>query len=86
MHVAGIVEDYGNVCALAGQAGSSAAGQDGGARSTAGCKRGFDVSSIAGQDDTDGELAVIGSVGGVQGSGAEVELDLAAKRGLEQGL
>ena len=84
MHVAGVVEDDGYVGALAGQAGSSAAGQDGGACGTTGGKRGLNVGCIAGQDHADGELAVVGGIGGVEGAGAEVELDVAAEGGLKQ--
>ena len=84
VHVTGIVEDHGHVGALAGQAGSSAARQHGGACGTAGSQGGFDVGGIAGQDDADGELAVVGGIGSVEGAGAEVELDVAAEGGLKQ--
>ena len=51
----------------------------------AGGEGGFDIGGVAGQDDADGKLAVVGSVSGVEGAGAEVEEDVAAECGFEAG-
>ena len=85
VHVAGIIEDHGDVGALAGEAGAGAAGQHGRAGGAAGGEGGFDVGGIAGKDDADGELAVIGGVGGVEGARTEIEEHVAARCGLELG-
>ena len=85
VHVARVIEDHGYVGALAGQAGACAARQHGGAGGAAGGQRGLDVGGVAGQDDADGKLAVVGGVGGVEGAGAEVEEDIAAQGGFEAG-
>ena len=85
VHVARVVEDYGDVDALAGEAGARAARQNGGSGGAAGSQSGFDIGGVAGKDDANGKLAVIGRVGGVQCARAEIEVHFAAKAFLEQG-
>ena len=41
--------------------------------------RGEDVVGVARKNDSDGDLAIIGSVGGVEGAAAVVEADVAAE-------
>ncbi len=85
VHVAGEIENHGHVGALAGERGACAAGEDSGSGGAAGGQCGFDVGGVAGIEDADGKLAVVGGVGGVEGAGTEVEEDVAAEGGLEQG-
>ena len=60
-------------------------GQNRGAGSAAGGQRGLHIGGIAGIDDADGKLAVVGGVGGVKRAGAEVEANVAAQCGFEAG-
>ena len=82
-HVLGEVEDDGDVAALAGERGAGSAGEDGGVEGAAGCDGGDDVGFVARDDDADGNVAVVGGVGGVEGFGGGVEADLAADAGAE---
>ena len=68
VHVARVIEDHGDVDALAGEARARAARQNSGSSCAAGGEGCFDIGSIAGIDDADGELAVVGGVGGVEGA------------------
>ena len=70
------VEDDGDVAGLTGEGGAGAAGEDGNAVLAADADGGEDVFDRAGDDDADGELAIVGEVGGVDGTGAVVEADL----------
>ena len=47
---------------------------------------GADVFFVAGDDYSDGNLAIVGAVGGVEGAGAFVEADFAAQVAAEGGL
>jgi len=85
VHVLGEVEDYCGVGGLAGEAGASAAREDGGVELAADVDGGDDVGFIAGDDEADGNLPVVGGVGGVEGSGAGVEADFSADRCFECG-
>ena len=85
VHVAGIIEDHGHIGALAGQAGSGAPRQNSSTGGPAGSQGGLYVRGVTREDDADGELAVVGGVGGVEGAGTEIETDFAAKVFLEQG-
>ena len=78
--MARVVEDHGHVDALAGEAGARAARQNRSAGGAAGCESGFDIGGIAGKDDADGKLAVVGAIGGVEGARAEIEADLGPGR------
>ena len=46
---------------------------------------GANVFSVAGNYDADGNLAIVGAVGGVEGAAAFVEANLAAKMAAERG-
>jgi hypothetical protein len=85
VHVAGVIENDGDIRALAGEAGAGASGQDGGSGFAAGGESGLDVGGVARHDDAYGKLAVIRRVGGVEGAGGEVEADVAAESGFEEG-
>src|ERR1035438_4825228 len=63
-HVAGVVEDDGHVGALAGEAGAGSAGKDRGSSGATSGQSSLDVGRVAGQNDADGKLAVIGGGGG----------------------
>ena len=73
--MARVVEDHGHVDALAGEAGARAARQNRSARGAAGGQRGLDIGGIAGKNNADGKLAVIGGVGSVEGARAEIEAE-----------
>ena len=73
VHEARIIEDHGYIGALAGEAGARAARQNGSAGCAAGGQRGLDIGGVAGKDDADGKLAVVGGVGGIEGAGAKIE-------------
>ena len=85
VHVLRVIENDGDIGALAGQAGASAAGQHGGAEGAAGRERSLHVGGVARQHNADGELAIVGGIGGVERARAHVEADFAADHGLEAG-
>jgi hypothetical protein len=65
-----------HVAALAGEGGASATTEHGHAPFPASGEGGDYVVIAAGENDPDGDLAVVGSVGGVQGAAAGIEADL----------
>jgi hypothetical protein len=77
-HVLGEVEDDRNIAALSGERGSATTAEQRSAELTADRNGGFDVVGIAWENYTDGNLAVVGTVGGVKGAAAVVETDIAA--------
>ena len=83
VHVLGEIEDDGDVAALSGETGSSAAREDGSAVFSAQGDGGDDVCFVAGDDQADGDLAVVRRVGGVHGAASAVEADFAAHLLLE---
>ncbi len=83
VHVLREVEDDGDVAALAGERGAGSAGEDGGVEGAADGDGGDDVGFVAWDDDADGDVAVVGAVGGVEGVGGGVEADFAADVGAE---
>ena len=78
-HVLREVEDDGDVAALSGERGAAAAGEHGSVEVAAEGECGEDVVVIAGEDDADGNLAVVGAVGGVEGAGAVVEANVSCQ-------
>ena len=86
VHVAGKIEDDGNIGALAGEAGACAARKHRGSRGAAGGKSGLDVGGVARQNDADGKLAVVGRVGRVESAGAEIEENISPDAFFESGL
>ncbi len=83
VHVFGEVEDDGEVAALSGERSAGSAGEDGRVEFAAEGEGGDDVVFVAGDDDADGDVAVVGGVGGVEGAGGGVEADFAADFGAE---
>ncbi len=81
--MAGVVEDNGHVNALAGETGSRAARQNGGSRRAAGGQCGFNIRRVAGKDNADWKLAVVGGVGRVKRARAKIEANLAVERFLQ---
>jgi hypothetical protein len=63
---------------LAGERRAATAAEKWRAELAAQCDRGQNIVGIAGEHDTDGNLAVVGTVGGVEGASAAVEADFAA--------
>ncbi len=78
VHVFGEVHDHGHIAALSGKTGPASPGKNRCAQFPAGGHRGRDIRLIQGQNQANRHLAVVGSVGGVQGAGSLVEADLAA--------
>ena len=78
IHVLGEVDDDGHVARLPGEAGPRAARQQRRVVLATDGDGGGHVLGIAGNQDTDGNLAVIRCVGRVQRAGAAVEPHLAA--------
>jgi hypothetical protein len=77
-HVSRKIQHDGDVAALAGERGAAAAAEDGGSEFPAGGDCGEDVIGIAGENDADGNLTVVGGVGRVEGAAAGVEADVAS--------
>ena len=78
-HVAGEIEHQGHVAALSGQRGSAAAAQERSAILARQRDGGDDVIGVAGKNYADGDLAIVGAVGGVEGAAAGIETDVAAE-------
>ena len=64
--------------ALAGEGGAGSAGEDGSVEVAAEGDGGDDVVFVAGNDDADGDVAVVGGVGRVESAGGGIEADFAA--------
>jgi len=77
-HVLREIEDDGDVAALSGERRAAAAAKQRRTKLAAQRNRGENIVSIAGQYDADGDLAVVGAVGGVEGTGAAIEADILA--------
>ena len=78
-HVAGEIEHQGDVAALSGERSAAAAAQERSAILARERDRGDDVVGVAGKNYADGDLAIVGSVGGVEGAAAGIETDVAAQ-------
>ncbi len=74
-HVLGEIEDDGDVAALSGERGAAAAAEQRRAELAAERDRGLNIVGIAREHHSDGHLAVVGAVGGVESAGAAVEAD-----------
>jgi hypothetical protein len=75
-HVLREIEDDGDVAALAGERCAGATAEKRCAELAAERDRGENVIGIAREDDADGNLAVVGTIGGVEGACAAVETDV----------
>ena len=84
-HVLREVEHDGDVAALPGQRSPSAAAEHRRAVLAANGDGGDYIVGIFGKDNADGDLAVVGTVGGVEGSAAVVEANLATKMAAQRG-
>ena len=84
-HVFREIEHHGDVAALPGQRGASAAAEHRRAMLAAKADGGDYIVGVSGEDNSDGDLAVVGSVGGVEGAAAVVETDLAAQMAAQRG-
>ena len=78
-HVLGEVEHHGHVAALAGKGSASAAAEKRSAEFAAGRDGGEDILRVIRKNHTDGDLAVVGSVGGVERASAAIEAHFPAK-------
>src|SRR5262249_40608192 len=72
------VHDDGHVAALAGEAGAAAAREDRRAVRPAHLHGGLDIVRVAGNDDANRHLPVVGGVGGVERAAAGIETNFAA--------
>src|SRR4029077_1880651 len=75
--VLGEIHHHGGVAALAGERRASTAGKNGSTVFAAGGERRDDIVVAARDHDADGDLAIAGAVGGVEGAAAAVEADFA---------
>jgi hypothetical protein len=78
IHVLRKIEDHRNIATLAGKACAGAAGQNRRLEFLAGSHRGEHIVGIAGNDQADGDLPVIGSVRRIKGAAASIEAHFAA--------
>ena len=85
VHVAGEIEDHGDIGALPRKTGASAAGQHRRPRGATRLQCGFDIGRVPRIDDTDGELSIIRRVRRVECARTKIEQNIAAQRGLELG-
>src|SRR6266496_352474 len=76
-HVLREIEYDGDVAALAGEGGASAATKQRGGEFAADGDCGEDVVGVVRENYADGDLTVVGAIGGVKGAGAVVEADFA---------
>src|SRR5439155_24979833 len=63
----------GGVAGVAGEGGAGSEREEGSVDGGTGCDGGDDVGLVARDDDADGDVAVVGAVGGVEGFGGGVE-------------
>jgi hypothetical protein len=80
-HVLGEVENNRDVAALSGKRRAPAPAEEWRTELAAERDRRQDIFNIAGKDYADGDLAVVGTVGRVQGAAAGIEPDLTANLG-----
>ena len=85
VHVLREIDDHRHVAALTGQARSTATACDGRAEFAAKFNRGYDIILIARNDDTNWDLAVVGTVCGIKCARAVIEARFAMKRARELG-
>jgi hypothetical protein len=78
-HVFREVEDDGDVATLSGEGSASAAAEYRGVEFAAEGECGEDVVGVAGHNYADGDLAIVGSVGRVEGAGAIVEANVSCQ-------
>jgi hypothetical protein len=81
--VAGEIEDNGDVAALSGERSTAATAEERGTELAAEGDGSEDVIYALGKSDADGDLAVVGTVGGVKGAGTTVETDFAFELGTQ---
>ena len=86
IEILGKIQHDGDVAALAGEAGAGAAREDGSAECAADGDGCFDVCRVERQHQTDGNLTIIGGVGGIEGATAGVEADFTSHRLTERSL
>jgi hypothetical protein len=85
VHVLRKIQDHSDVAALAGERGTAAAAQNGSAKFTRQRNCGDDIIYVAWEDNTDRDLAIVGTVGGVQSAAAGIEADFTAKVAAQSG-
>src|ERR1700683_4443870 len=81
IHIAGKIEDDRDVAALSCERGSAAAAEERSGEFAAERDRGDYVFDVAGKNYLDRNLAVVGTVGRVEGAAGGVEADIALKVG-----
>src|SRR5271156_4830759 len=84
-HVFREVEHNGNIAALSSERSPTAATEDGSAEFTSQRGSCYDVVGVAGKNYSDGNLAIVGSVGGIKGAGAVVEANVTADMTAQSG-
>jgi hypothetical protein len=76
IHVAGKIEDDRDVAALSCEGCATSAAQERGVEFATERDGGNHVVVVAGKDYADGDLAIVGTVGGVEGAAGGVETDV----------
>ena len=79
IEIFGPIHDDGHIAAASREARSATAREDGSAANTGDFNRLDHVIDVAGDDNSDGDLAVIRAVGSVEGPAAGIEPDLTVK-------
>ena len=80
------VKDNSDIDALAGEAGTRAARENGSTCGAAGGQCGLNVGCVAWKNDADGKLAVVRRIGSVKSARARIEAHFAANRFLQKAL
>ena len=78
-HVLGKVQHHRNIAALTGQRRAATTAEQGRAEFAAHGNGGENIVRVMGKDYADGDLAVVGTVGGVERTAAVVEANLATE-------
>ena len=81
VHVLREVKDDGSVAALSGKRGARSAREDGRVEGATDGDGGDDIGFVAWNDDADGNVTVVGAVGGIEGLGGGVEAYFSADVG-----
>jgi hypothetical protein len=82
-HVLREIEHHGDVAALAGKRSSAAPAEDWCSELTCKCDSGDNVIDVAWENNSDRDLAVIGTVGSVESATAGVKADLSVNFALQ---
>jgi hypothetical protein len=80
MYILGKIQNHCGIAALAGKARTSAAREQRRAEFAAGRNSENNIFNVAGHDNADGDLAVVGCIRGEQGPGSSIKANIAFDR------